>query len=184
MKPYERRSARDIYRNQWLGVEVHQIVHPNGVPGEHVLISSGRAVAVLVADEDDLLFALQPRFGAQTDVLEVVKGGADPGESMLECAQRELREELGLVAQKWESLGKLYELPSIIDNVVEVFLATDVYHVDADPEPQESIELVRISSSSAFAAAVAGKINDAVTLAALLRFGILRRLLKVAAAEP
>ncbi|MEO6913486.1 MAG: NUDIX hydrolase [Candidatus Baltobacteraceae bacterium] len=183
MKSYERRSVREIYRNPWVGVEVHEIVHPNGVPGEHVLILTGRASAVIVADEGDLLFARQPRFGAQTDVLEIVKGGADPGESALECAKRELREELGIVAEEWEPLGQLYELPSIIDTAVELFLASDIYHVDAEPEAQESIELVRVAAAVAFAAAASGKITDAVTVAALLRYGILRGLLTPSTAD-
>lgn len=177
MRSYERRSAREIYRNRWVGVEVHEIVHPNGAPGEHVLILTGQASAVLVADEGDLLFARQPRFGAQTEVLEIVKGGADPGESGLACAQRELREELGIVAERWEPLGKLYELPSIVDTAVELFLASDIYHVDDQPEAQESIALVRVSATVAFAAAASGQISDAVTIAALLRYGILRGLL-------
>lgn len=170
---YERISKREVYANPWVAVEVHDIRHPNGVPGEHVLVVTPSAVGVIVADDEDLLFTRQPRFAASGDVVEIVKGGAGEGESLLEAAQRETREELGIVANTWEPLGSLYEIPSIMSTPVTLFLATGVYHVDAEPEPQETIDLVRVSKSDAFAAVAAGKINDAVTAGALLRYALL-----------
>ncbi len=75
--PYERVSKRELYRNPWLAVEAHEIVHPNGMPGEHVLVVAPNPCAVVVEDGDALLFARQPRFGAQCVVLEIVKGGRE-----------------------------------------------------------------------------------------------------------
>ena len=63
--PYVRLSKRELYRNPWLAVEAHEIVHPNGVPGEHVLVVAPHPCAVVVEDGGTLLFARQPRFGAQ-----------------------------------------------------------------------------------------------------------------------
>jgi len=174
MDPYQRLRKREVYRNPWLGVEVHDIVHPTGTPGEHVLIDSPEATGVLVEEEGDFIFASQPRFGARADVVEVVKGGAEPDESPLECAQRELREELGLVARRWEPLGIAFEIPSIMSGPVTLFLATGLERVDAEPEEIERIVPVKISVNDAFEAAKSGEISDAVTMAALLRY-LLRR---------
>jgi 8-oxo-dGTP pyrophosphatase MutT (NUDIX family) len=174
MDPYRRLRKREIYRNPWLGVEVHDIVHPTGTPGEHVLIVSPEASAVLVEEEGSFIFAAQPRFGARRSVVEVVKGGAEPGETPLECAQRELREELGLTAERWESLGIVYEIPSIVSDPVTVFVASDLQRVDAEPEEIERITLVRMGVGDAFAAVNDGAIDDAVTLAALLRYALRR----------
>lgn len=170
--PFERRAAREVYRNAWLGLEVHDIVHPNGKPGEHVLIVPQPCSAVLVDDDGDLLFARQERFGAGAAVLEVVKGGAEGAETPLECAKRELREELGVVAAHWESLGSLYEIPSILATPVHAYWARGIEHVDTDFEPVESVELVRIPAAVAIAAAAAGKLDDAITVAALLRYAV------------
>lgn len=186
MKTYQRLRSREVYRNPFVAVEAHEIVHPSGVPGEHVLIVTPSASAVLLADGGDLLFARQPRFGAQAEVLELVKGGADPGETPLECAQRETREELGIIAAHWTDLGRLYEIPSLMNEPISLFLAHGIEHVDveADPSATESVELVRIRQDLALAAAASGKINDAVTVAALLRYGMSSGLLISAAAEP
>jgi ADP-ribose pyrophosphatase len=184
MKTYQRLSSREVYRNPFLAVEVHEIVHPSGVEGEHALILSPPCSAVVVADGGDLLFTRQPRFGAQAEVLEIVKGGAEPGETSLECAQRETREELGVVAAHWSELGRLYEIPSLMNYAVELFLAHGIEHVESQAEDVESIELVRIPQEVAIAAAASGKINDAITVAALLRYGIRAGIIVNAVAEP
>lgn len=170
MDPYQRLRHREIYRNPWLGVEVHEIVHPTGVPGEHVLIASPQAVGVLVEHDGALIFANQPRFGARTHVVEIVKGGADEGEDVLVCAKRELREELGIEAADWQALGFTYEIPSIMNAPVYLFLARAIAQGAQDLEEVERIEAVSLSIEDAFAAADDGRINDAVTIAALYRY--------------
>lgn len=183
MKSYRRVSKREVYRNPHLAVEAHEIVHPNGASGEHLLVVTPRCSAVVVADGEDLLFARQPRFGAQAEILEVVKGGATEGESAIECAKREVREELGIEAAHWEPLGRLYEIPSIISDPVELFLARGIEHVDVENDEIESVELVRVPADAAIAGAATGQINDAVTVAALLRYGLHAGLIKTAAAS-
>ena len=175
MDPYERISKREVYRNPWLTVEAHTIVHPTGAAGEHVLIGGSPPSAVLVVDDDAFLFARQPRFGARSWMIEVVKGGADDGESALDCAKRELREELGLIAASWMPLGVAYEIPSIMDAPVELFVASELTRVETDQEHVESIEIARVSIEDAYRAACDGRIDDAVTLAAMLRYLLLMR---------
>ena len=167
---YQRLAQREIYRNPWIAVEVHEIIHPTGTAGEHVAIATGRASGVLVVDGEAFVLARQARFAADARVLEIVKGGADEGESALVCAQRELREELGLIAGRWTPLGDAYEIPSVVQHPVALFLARDVHAVASDPEHVEDIELVRMPIAEAYVAARDGRIDDAVTLAALLRY--------------
>src|SRR5579872_4768524 len=181
MKTYQRLRSREVYRNPFLAIEAHEIVHPSGVTGEHALIVTPPCSAVIVADGGDLLFTRQPRFGAQAEVLEIVKGGAEPGETSLECAQREAREELGVVAAHWRELGRLYEIPSLMNTAIELFLAHGIEHVDSESEEIETIELVRLPQEIAIQAAASGKINDAVTVAALLRYGMQSGLLALQA---
>jgi ADP-ribose pyrophosphatase len=169
--PYIRISMRELYRNQWLAIEAHDIVHPRGEPGQHVLVVTPRPSAIVVEDGDNILFARQARFGARRRVIEIVKGGCAAGESALECAQRELLEELGLAAASWIELGTLYEIPSIMSEPVRLFVASQVRHEKSNPEPSESIELVRMPAREAIAAAMGGAIDDAVTVAALFRYG-------------
>ena len=168
--PYQRRSHSEIYRNPWLYVEVHQIVHPTGVAGEHLLVCTPVASGVLVVEGDDVILERQPRFGARSHQIEIVKGGADDGESPLGCAQRELREELGVTAQRWTPLGEAYEIPSIMDHPVTLFLAEELTFGATDPEQNERIDAVRMPLDAALDAAASGEISDAVTVTALFRY--------------
>lgn len=172
MNAYQRLESREIYRNPYVWAEVHTIVHPSGVRGEHLLVAAPQCSAVVVADGDDLLFTRQPRFAAEIEAVEIVKGGVEGSETPLECAQRELREELGLEAAHWQPLGTLWEIPSIVTPAVEIFYAHGVEHVESVPDAVESIELVRVPRAAAFQAAASGVLGDALTLAALLRYGL------------
>lgn len=184
MEEFQRLEQHDVYRNQWLCVQTHAIIHPNGTPGEHVLIVPQAASGVVVEDDGDLLFARQPRFAARREVVEIVKGGAHGDEDALACAQRELREELGIVAVHWRPLGSVREVPSIIEGAITLFWATGIEHVPDDPESVERISLVRLPAQRALRAALHGELDDAVTLAALLRYGVASGRLKLAASEP
>jgi 8-oxo-dGTP pyrophosphatase MutT (NUDIX family) len=166
---FQRRSKRTVYANPWISFEAHDIVHPNGAPGEHGVVVTPPASAVVVYDGGVVWLTRQARFAVDRVVLEVVKGGAEPGETPLEAAKRETREEIGVEAARWDDLGIVYELPSLVDHSVSLFLARDLTHVATEHEHVESIETVRMPFDEAVAAALNGKLEDAITGLALLR---------------
>jgi ADP-ribose pyrophosphatase len=166
---YQRRNRRTVYENPWLRFEAHDIVHPNGRPGVHGVVVTPNASAVVALDGDDVILTRQARYAIDRVVLEVVKGGASEGETALQAARRELREELGAVAARWDDLGIAYEIPSIVQQPVSIFLARELTWVTSDPEDVESIDPVRMPFHAALRAAGAGEIADAATVTALLR---------------
>lgn len=166
---YVRRARRVVYENPWLRFEAHDIVHPNGVPGEHGVVVTPAASAVVLVDGAEVVLVRQPRFAVEADVLEVVKGGRHAGEDALQCAQREAREEAGVVARTWTSLGSTYEIPSIVQEPVALFMGIGLEPAPLAPEPVERIEIVRMGFDDALVACVDGRIDDAVTAIALLR---------------
>jgi 8-oxo-dGTP pyrophosphatase MutT (NUDIX family) len=168
--PYVRLTRREIYRNPWLSVEHHDIVHPGGHAGEHVAIVAQRPSGVVVLNADDeFVFTRQPRFAAGRYVLEIVKGGASEEESPLEAAQRELAEELGYIARSWVPLGAVYELPSLMQDPVTLFFAHELESTSQNLEETEAIDPVRLSREEAVEQALSGEITDAVTGIAILR---------------
>ncbi len=173
---YERRARRVVYENQWLRFEAHDIVHPTGAPGVHGVVVTPPASAAVLIDGADVLLARQPRFAVDADVLEVIKGGRAPDEDALECAIRESREEAGVVAERWDVLGSTYEIPSIVQHPVALFLGRDLSPAPLAPEENELIQIVRMPFDDALAACADGRIDDAVTAIALLRAArVLRR---------
>jgi len=166
---YVRKSRRTTYENAWLRFEAHDMVHPNGQPGEHGVVVTPRASAVVVLDGDDVVFTRQPRYAINQMMLEIVKGGSEPGETRQATAARELREELGIESARWDDLGILYEIPSVVQESIALFLARDLRAVPTDPEEVETIVAVRMPFEEALRAAGRGDITDAVTAAALMR---------------
>ena len=166
---YVRRAKRVVYENPWLRFEAHEMVHPTGVAGEHGVVVTPRASAVVLVDGEDVLLTRQARFAIDRVVLEVIKGGRHVGEDGLACAQRESREEAGVVAARWTPLGMTYEIPSIVEQPVELFLGTDLSPAPLPPEAVERIDVIRTRFDDALAACADGRINDAVTAIALLR---------------
>jgi 8-oxo-dGTP pyrophosphatase MutT (NUDIX family) len=164
-----RRAQRTVYANPWISFEAHDIVHPNGAPGEHGLVVVPAASAVVVYDDGVVWLTRQARFAIDRVVLEVVKGGAEAGETPLQTAQRETREEIGVAAARWDALGIAFELPSLVDHSVSLFLARDLTHVATAHEAVESIETVRMPFTAAVDAALDGDLEDAITGLALMR---------------
>ena len=166
---YVRRAKRTVYENAWLRFEAHEIVHPTGTPGVHGVLVTPRASAVVLLDGEEVLLTRQPRFALDALVVEVVKGGRHADEDGLACAQRESREEAGVVAAEWRSLGVTYEIPSIVQEPVELYLGRGLAAAPLAPEAVERIEVVRMRLDDALEACADGRIDDAVTAVALLR---------------
>jgi ADP-ribose diphosphatase len=166
---YARRAKRVVYENVWLRFEAHDIVHPNGTPGEHGLVVTPPSTAIVLVDGDVVLLVRQQRFAIDREVLEVIKGGRHAGEDALAGAQRESREEAGVIAARWFSLGIGYEIPSIMQEPVALYLGVGLTPAPPAPEEVESIEVVRMRLGDAFEACVDGRIDDAITTLALLR---------------
>lgn len=169
MSEYQLRSRRVVYENAWLRFEAHEIVHPGGAAGEHGVVLTPAPSGTVALDGEEVVLVRQPRYAADSRHLEIVKGGAEPGESALECAQREAREELGLIAERWVPLGQLFEIPSIVARPLQLFLATGCRFQAPDPELVETVERVRLPLREAVRLALEGGIDDAISAAAIVR---------------
>jgi 8-oxo-dGTP pyrophosphatase MutT (NUDIX family) len=104
------------------------------------------AVGILAVDAEHVWLTRQPReVAGMTDSLEIPAGKLDvPGEPPLECAQRELVEEIGMRAGSWSELNSFYSSAGFSDERVWLYLARELAPVDggAQPEDDEQIEIV------------------------------------------
>jgi ADP-ribose pyrophosphatase len=137
------------------------------------LVVHAPGVGIVAVDRDgNVVLVRQPRVGAGGPLLEVPAGMVDPGESPLECARRELREETGLHGGEWAEAAAFYTSPGYCDEKRYLFIATDPEEGDASPESTEEIEVVRIPLAEV--PALLDDVEDAKTLAGLLL--LLRRM--------
>jgi ADP-ribose pyrophosphatase len=140
----------DVERREGLEVVVH-----------------GPAVAIVAVDrERHVTLVRQPRPAAGGPLLELPAGGVEPGESPLECARRELREETGLHGGEWEEVAAVFTTPGFCDEKIHLFVATGLEQGEAAPEGSEEIEVVRVPVAEL--GALLPDLEDAKTLAGLL----------------
>jgi len=142
--PWTLKGTAEKYKNEYFQILEDDVIRPDGSQGTFSRILLKRGVSVLaVDDEQNVYLTSEYRYAVERDSIEVVSGGLDEDESTLECARRELREEAGIAARKWTSLGFVDPLTSIVHAPAELFIAQDLSFV----EPQhESTEIIRIIS--------------------------------------
>lgn len=163
-------TKRTIYEGRVIRLNVEQVRLPNGADAElEIIHHPGGAAVVAVNDSRQLCLLRQYRHAAGGWLWELPAGKLDPGEQPLFTAQRELQEEAGMCANDWQSLGKIISSPGVFTEVIHLFLARSLSQVPAQTEAQEVIEVHWLAWADAWRMAQSGEIEDAKTLAGLLR---------------
>ena len=93
-----------------------------------------------VDDRHRIMLVKQYRLPANRFLWELPAGKLDEGEKPLQAAKRELAEETGLRAKTWKKLTWFYPSPSYVEEMMTIFLATDLTQGDAKPMQDERIE--------------------------------------------
>lgn len=124
----------------------------------------GSAVMMPVNNKDQVLLVKQFRLPAEQDLWELPAGRIDPGESALQAAKRELREETGYKAKKWVKLASFWATPGYVDEKMNLFLALDLTEGEQSPMEDERIEMRWFSKAELTEAIKAAKIVDGKTI--------------------
>ena len=174
--PWRRRSRRVGYENPWITVWHDAVTRPDGSPGIYGVVHfANRAAGVIVLDDDDrVLLVGQHRYALDAYSWELPEGGVAPGESALEGARRELREETGVEADRWRELTRFDLSNSVTDETGVVFMARAASHGASAPEPSEDLAVRWLPFGEALAMTLDGRITDAITLIGLLRLALER----------
>lgn len=170
-RPWKRGETRRVYDNPWLQIDEIDAIAPTGRPALYGQVSfKNLAIAVLPLHDDGTVTLVgQNRFPFGDYSWEIPEGGAPLGEDPLEAGKRELREETGLIAANWRQILSLQLSNSVTNERGVGFLATDLTPGPTEPDDTEDLAVVRAPFREALAAAVAGHIQDALTVAMLLR---------------
>ena len=153
-----------------------QVVRPDGSPGIYGVVEFEPAVAIVALTDDGSVHLVgQFRYPTQSYSWEVIEGYAHPGESPEDAAARELREESGLTATEWASLGHIEISNSVTDQIGFMYLARGLRTGPNSPDATEQLTLQTVPFDEALAAALDGRIFDAFSICALTRAARLLR---------
>lgn len=163
-------SSQEIFN----GVAIHlfkdEILLPNGHTGIREIIRHPGAVCVLpLTDDGDVIFVNQFRYALNKVTLEVPAGKLEKGEDPKEAALRELSEETGLTAKNIVHIGDLYTTPALIDEVIHMYIATDLTQGEQHLDYDEFVNTLKIPLSKAVDMVMDGEIKDSKTQTVILK---------------
>lgn len=169
--PWRRGPERIVYDNPWIGVREYEAVAPTGAPARYGVVGfKNYALAVLPLHEDGTTVLIgQHRFPLADYSWELPEGGGPLDCDPLESAKRELAEEARLQAADWREILRLQLSNSVTDERAFGYLALDLSPAEGELDDTEQLTLARVPFREALEAALAGHIQDALTVAMLLR---------------
>ena len=167
-EPAEILEQKLTYKGRKFNYEVAQLRLPNGAEGQWECIRHpGGALAVPVTADGKFVLVKQYRFTVAGRLLEFPAGTVEPDESPLETIKREIEEETGYRASKWQDMGKFILAPGYSDEYIYAFLAQDLEKLATPPQQDEDedIEVVLMSETELERAIMAGEPIDGKTIA-------------------
>ena len=172
-------ASRELYRGRILALRSDEIVMPGGVVATREVVEHFGAVAVVALDEAErVVMVHQYRHPLGRRLWELPAGLLDePGEAPVETAKRELVEEVGLTAARWESLVDVASSPGFTDEAVRVFLARDLTEVPrpvAEGNEEADLSVHRVPLAEAVRMAFAGElVNEQAVVGVLAARAVL-----------
>ena len=167
-------STKTVYENNWIKVNENKIINPSGNNGIYGVVHfKNVAIGIVPLDEENNTYLVgQWRYALNEYSWELPMGGA-PTDDYLLHAQRELEEETGWKAKKWQNIMKLHTSNSICDEVGYVFLAQELEQGEMQWEETEKLEIQKLPFQKAYQMVLNGQITDAISVAGILRVKVI-----------
>jgi 8-oxo-dGTP pyrophosphatase MutT (NUDIX family) len=174
--PWQTLSNTVVYDNNWIQVSHRDVINPSGGTGIYGKVHfKNIAIGIIPIDAAGNTWLVgQYRYTIDQYTWEIPEGGGALDVDPLASAQRELLEETGIRAAKWTKIIDLHLSNSVTDEYGIVYLAEDLTFGAAEPEETEDLTIRKLPFSEVVAMAMRGDITDALAVAAILKYHILR----------
>jgi len=135
-------STENIFKGKIIDVRLHKVIMPNGEIAEREIVGHPGGVGVVaLTDDNKMILVKQFRKPLEKAIYEIPAGKLDPNEEVEICGKRELLEETGATAQRFEYLGYMYPSPGFTDEVTHIYLATGLSFGTANPDEDEFLDI-------------------------------------------
>ncbi|BAZ03749.1 NUDIX hydrolase [Calothrix sp. NIES-3974] len=160
-------KQRLFYQGRKFSFEVSRLRLPNKNEGEWECVRHpGGALAVPMTADGKLILVRQYRFAVAGRILEFPAGTVEQGEEPLDTVKREIQEETGYRAHKWQKLGEFPLAPGYSDEIIYAFVAQDLEKLEQPPtqDDDEDIETVLMTPEELEKAILEGEPVDAKSI--------------------
>jgi 8-oxo-dGTP pyrophosphatase MutT (NUDIX family) len=174
--PWTTLHSTTIYDNKWITVTEDNVINPKGGSGIYGKVHfKNIAIGIIAMDDQQHLWLVgQYRYTLHAYSWEIPEGGSPYAEDPLEGAKRELKEETGLLAQRWGELFRMHLSNSVSDELAIIYLATDLIQEEAAPEDTEELQLQKVSVDQAYEMVETGVITDSISVAAITKIKLMQ----------
>ena len=163
------KNTQKIFANDFFKVAEDDVVRPDGKGSKYATIDFKPGVAVLPIDEAGFVhLTRQFRYALERSNIECIAGTVED-EEVLEAAKREAKEELGIRADEWTSVGRMESLTSITNSHADLFIARKLAFGKPETEGTEELEPLKISLDDAISKVMSGEITHAETCVLILK---------------
>lgn len=162
-------SRHTVFMGKILNLRVDDVELPSGRTSKREVVEHMGAVAVVpVTEKGEVLLVRQYRYPVGCELLEIPAGKLEEGEKPLDCARRELSEETGWEAEKWEQLYCYFSSPGFSNEKLYMFCASDLKYKGQHTDEDENLEVVKVPLNRALDMIKEGTIRDGKTIIGLL----------------
>jgi ADP-ribose pyrophosphatase len=160
--------TKNIYSGKVVTLDVDTVRLPNGLTIELEIIRHPGAAAVVPLKEDGTVVLIrQFRHAADGFIYEIPAGKLNRNEDPLDCAIRELEEEIGYRAARFDLLSSVFTAPGFADEVIHIYVATGLSKGVQNLDQDEVLEVVEMPLTEAIRNIEQGTIRDAKTIVGL-----------------
>lgn len=125
---------------------------------------------VALSDDNHIYLVGQYRYPVDEYSWEIPEGGSEIDEDPMETAKRELREETGLEAERWEQLGGEIHLSNCFSAERGfIYVARGLRQGKAEPDHTEELQVKKVPFAECLAMVDRGEIKDSLTVIGVLR---------------
>lgn len=161
-------QSKLAYDGFFLKVQQDEVQMPDGHRTKREFIKHpGASLIVPIFDDFETMIVEQYRYPLKTTFIEFPAGKIDPGETPLQTAKRELMEETGIIAKNWQLMTQIHPVIAYSDEVIYLYLATQVQQTERLHQPGEDLVLKKVSFQWLFQKLRDGQLTDVKTQTAL-----------------
>lgn len=179
MNPWTTLSTREVYTNKWIQLTEHEVLNPSGGKGIYGKVHfKNKAIGIIPVDREGNTWLVgQYRYTLNEYSWEIPEGGGPMEADLLESAKRELKEETGLTANRWQLLMRIHTSNSVTDEEGFIFLAEELTEGISEPEETEGdLTVKKLPLHEAVTMVMNGEITDSMSMAGLLKLARLKEI--------